>query len=140
MYINFMVHCLSLYSELAATPLEASRATWGRRRKSRAHPILNLSFKRVKNIFFRTYKKRLLLYIIGLPLQDGIHHIHNVLFWCIFELHLANGLHDCPLKQPASFRQLTLWLHDLFPAWYWVAPDFGQGMPPTLTIYVTLQT
>ncbi len=36
---------------LAATPLEASRGT-GRRGKSRPHPILNLSFKRVKKIFF----------------------------------------------------------------------------------------
>ena len=37
---------------LAATPLEASRGTSGRRGKSRPHPILNFSFKRVKKYFF----------------------------------------------------------------------------------------
>ena len=36
---------------LAATPLEASRGT-GKKGKSRPYPILNLSFKKVKNIFF----------------------------------------------------------------------------------------
>ena len=36
---------------LAATPLEASMGT-GRMGKSRPHPILNLSLKRVEKIFF----------------------------------------------------------------------------------------
>ena len=47
---NYAIDPITLgteYKLLAATPLEASRGT-GRREKSRPHPILNLSFKRVK--------------------------------------------------------------------------------------------
>ena len=42
---------LLLLKLLADTPLEASRGT-GRREKSQPHPILNLSFKRVKKKYF----------------------------------------------------------------------------------------